>query len=435
MELFETFCLPSIVHQTIQSTSRQADHPQKLGQGGHPQASVQADPPQAYRFLWIVKVDPNLDPVLRNRLIELLQPYPNFFLVGSNNNFGASYGTGIEPGSWRGGHAGHDVLYNNVTTNITDAANRSNGTHIYTGDVSLLHVAHAHRADKIVLETRLDADDGLPLHYLEEIQDSATEHLSDDPMEAYEWPPSSLNVDTNDRESEEYEEEEEEEDSPRDHSHKGKARWMYWCVPHSISWHPTVLENGFDPHISLEPDDPGRLILDTNKGNLICMTPGLTSGMSVGIDDSEVPRYSHYELLKQLKRIKFKPENNCGVQKSSKPCLQVLDEETVRSRTPTSAGMKNVGIKELEYTKEEIETQWKYMLDKFGVRRDRAVIANRHIHTNLVRILEDNLMGQCSHGHSCKDAARMKLMSMIEAAKARDDPDKKKWAAMLLKHG
>lgn len=434
LELFETFCLPSIIHQTIQPNVTKDDD----------------DKSQKYRFLWILKIDPNLDITLRTRMIKLLKPYPNFFLVGSNNNFGASYGTGIEPGSWRGGHAGDDLLFGNVTSNLTGLALKTHGTtYIYTGDISMLQFAHAHRSDKIILETRVDADDGLPTHYLEEIQSSAIKHLSVDPNEDYDWPKSSADAENDDanmntemvdeegngQEAEQADDGNEEADDSQEDELVGKAKWLYWCIPHSISWHPTVLENGFVPHANLETDDPGRLTLDTNKGNIICMTPGLTSGMSVGIDDSEVPRYSHYDLLNQMKRFYRNPRNNCGVHELSTPCLQVLEEEAVRSRTPTSAGMKNVGIGKLNYTAEEIDAQWEYMLETFGVRRERAAAANKYIHTHLVSILQDNLNGQCSHGHSCKEKARQQLLSMIEAAKARDDLEKIKVATELLEIG
>jgi hypothetical protein len=80
--------------------------------------------------------------------------------------------------------------------------------------------------------------------------------------------------------------------------------------------------------------------------------------------------------------------------------------------------MKNVELSAaLNYTVEEMEDQWQYMLHTFGIQRDRAVACNTYIQKNLVSILQDNLQGQCSHGHSCKTKARLQLLSMIEAAK------------------
>jgi hypothetical protein len=69
LELFETFCLPSMVHQTIQPKNNS----------------------NLYQFIWIIKIDPKLDLRLKKKMVQLLKPYPNFFLVGSNNNYGGAY--------------------------------------------------------------------------------------------------------------------------------------------------------------------------------------------------------------------------------------------------------------------------------------------------------------------------------------------------------
>jgi hypothetical protein len=50
LELFETFCLPSMIHQTIQ--------PQSVNQTYQSQ--------QKFRFLWIIKTDPKLDSTLKH---------------------------------------------------------------------------------------------------------------------------------------------------------------------------------------------------------------------------------------------------------------------------------------------------------------------------------------------------------------------------------
>ena len=58
-------------------------------------------------FLWIIKIDPNLNNAILSELQSILEPVKHFTLiVGSNTN----YGVGIKPGGWRGGEAGRDVL-------------------------------------------------------------------------------------------------------------------------------------------------------------------------------------------------------------------------------------------------------------------------------------------------------------------------------------
>ena len=123
--LFKAFCLSTMIHQTTQN------------------------------FLWIIRTDPNLHPEIRTALVDMLRPYRNYYLVGSENN----YLIGHEAGAWRGGVEGEDVLR----------------SPIHTGDVDLLRRAHEFQNERIVLETRLDADDGLTAGYLEYVQRTALE--------------------------------------------------------------------------------------------------------------------------------------------------------------------------------------------------------------------------------------------------------------------
>ena len=390
LELFETFCLPSMIHQTLQVASTKKSTSKQ----------------RYYRFLWIIKIDPNLNASFTNQLTKLLEPYPNFFLVGSNHNFGASYGRGIAPGSWRSGHAGEDALYGNASIpdnkryQIPLSTNTSKQPHvIYTGDKSLLQSAHSLRAEKIVLETRLDADDGLPLDYLQQIQTSAIEKLSSTSDDKN----NSMSIDNT------------------------KARWMYWCLTDSISWHPTVMFNGFfdspDEHITPYPEnDPGRFHLESTDG-YVCITPGLTSGISVGAHDSDVPRYSHFDLLRELLKNDGDSKNNCLAvnqenNESHPNCVQIIQSSTtvkaaLRARTPTSAGMNNVVIPHKKSLRVH-KGQWEFVESEFGIKKERAILVNRYLYIHLKEILLENLMGQCTHGHSCKSYVKHLLEHMID---------------------
>lgn len=132
--LFENFCLPSMTQQSLL----------RFGQTPAP-------------YLWIIKVDPELDNDILQNLLLLVKSYPFVYVVASNINFGI----GVHRGGWRGGEAGKDVL----------------GSKIYTGNLNWLKIAHNSRKDRVVLETRLDADDGLHATYLEVIQTEATKRL------------------------------------------------------------------------------------------------------------------------------------------------------------------------------------------------------------------------------------------------------------------
>jgi len=415
LELFKTFCLPTIVQQTIQLEADQRYR-----------NNVPLKQVTSYPYLWIIKTDPNLDYDIRQKLIELLKPHPNFFLIGSNNNFAASYGTGIEPGSWRGGHAGIDAL------------NAKNV--MYTGVREMIEIAHDLRNSKITVETRVDADDGLPLDYLEAVQRRAVRYLSTREDQHYHTlqtaPRFQPNVqpDIGADDDDHVTNPDKLEEILHKYQDSIKAKWMFWCIPHSISWHPTVLEDGFSPHSEVLANDSGRLVLDTNKGHRICMTPGLTVGMSVGTNDTKVPVESHYDILHLFERHQFKSNYNCGISQSAKPCVDVLEHKrAIRSRTPTSAGLKGVGIERKEKNETDIQMQWDYIGAVFGIPRQTATATNFYLKEHLVGILEDNLRGQCTYGHSCKYKARIHLEQMILAAKS-NDPMYHEEVAHLLQH-
>ena len=121
--LFMTFCFPSMIQQSTQ------------------------------KFFWIIKTDPKFtqSPVF-DLLLQAVRPYHNIYVVGSNNNF--LIDSTNKPGSWRDGIECMDLLQSKI----------------YTGNITKLRMAMALREERPILETRLDADDGLHKNYIEYIQ-------------------------------------------------------------------------------------------------------------------------------------------------------------------------------------------------------------------------------------------------------------------------
>jgi hypothetical protein len=111
LKLFETFCLPSMLGQSIDN------------------------------FFWIVLTDPALPRQLMERLITLLSPHPNVYLVLCNNS------------------------------TLAEALSHT----ILTGDLDRLHsaVSSNRRHQTSFLQTRVDADDALSRQTLAQIQDVA----------------------------------------------------------------------------------------------------------------------------------------------------------------------------------------------------------------------------------------------------------------------
>ena len=334
--LFETFCLGSMLGQTIL-------------QG--------FDTPP---LLWIIKTDPDLNASLLNKLISLLKPYSFIYLVASNVN----YGIGVNPGGWRGGEAGEDVLQSRV----------------YTGNMTLLRQAHAARESRGVLETRLDADDGLHLHYLEMIQEQAL---------------STLQYMSNE-------------------SSSNKLRWMYWCAMNHLTWSPTppfATGNQFEEYGAFIP----------LRSSTRCITAGITLGISVGQNESTVPRFMHHELFDAL-RI-----NNKRASCNGDKCLHMIQKPllgAIRSRTTASAGMRGVITGKGEYDEKmgkfAVSLTSQHLISAlekgFNVSMSNTVRANRYMQEHVTAIVADNLRGQCTHGHSCKKTTREALEKLLRAA-------------------
>jgi hypothetical protein len=108
-----------------------------------------------------------------------------------------------------------------------------------------------------------------------------------------------------------------------------------------------------------------------------------------------------------IEQIRSMPrEDACGLQ-NSKDCLQFVENfvfEAIRSRSPTSAGMLRV-----EIVPKEIATDpWLYYAymnmihGKFGISQQHLSWMNRYFSDHMIEIARDNLLGQCTTGHSCK---------------------------------
>jgi len=85
----------------------------------------------------------------------------------------------------------------------------------------------------------------------------------------------------------------------------------------------------------------------------------------------------------------------------------------IRSRTPTSAGMKNLKLEGRGVSEDLVEKQWNYVHEVFGITKDKVYETNLLMQQNLVKILQDNFFGQCTTGHSCKKDTKETLIEMI----------------------
>lgn len=114
LELFKTFCLPSMLHQTTQN------------------------------FFWLIYTDPELDEYLLEEMKKLLKPYPHFYLVPSLID--------------KRGQGGKDILRKLAPEDF------------HIGDTDMLFANLKYVNWLAVLESRFDADDALNINYIEEVQ-------------------------------------------------------------------------------------------------------------------------------------------------------------------------------------------------------------------------------------------------------------------------
>lgn len=183
--LFQYICLPTMINQTSQ------------------------------KFIWIIQTDPKLDRALLDPMIALLEPYPNILLVGSNMNVLETQGG-----------------FRNALPALIKAP-------LFAGERRKLKEAQNRIKIMPLLQTRLDADDGLHLGYLEYLQSQLPNAMKQD--------------------------------------------FHFWCIKRLVEWHPESNQ--------LEPVEHSKL----------CVTPGLTVAVLPN-KAAVVPEYSHDVLYKSLQK-------------------------------------------------------------------------------------------------------------------------------------
>lgn len=343
---FITFCLATMIHQSSQD------------------------------FLWIIKTDPSLSKDVLNLMIQAIQEssQSNFYLVESNNN----YLINKKNGSWRGGEEGLDLLQSKI----------------HTGNITRLHQAIALRKERPILETRLDADDGLHPYYIQYLQNMAQEKF----LEYEEHP----------------------------------ADWMYWCIRRHLEWHPSKgITSLSESTTNKSSSHPGILMAIEHKK--VCITPGMTVGFNLGVQLDQIPIYPHdviYQKLSQKRNstvfhdcyphglpIESSRDDESNSASTKLPCLDMAEDfvlGAIRSRSWTSAGMMRIGAGEKEMPQTLTEKAWKFTNEILGIQTIQIQATLNFLEENRKQIAEENLMGQCTTGHSCKDKAKQSLEKIIK---------------------
>lgn len=281
--LFETFCLPSMLNQEVDN------------------------------FAWFVMTDPDLHPSLLNRLKSLLEPHANFYLVLMNKQ-------SVTPG------------------NLTDI---TKDERIVTGDIDKLYTLLFDLNRPLLLETRLDADDGLHSQTLFELQKTAR----------------SLP--------------------------KERDGWQVICNNLHYEWRNDVITA---PNQTVETTGRLRLVMEN-----ICVTPGYTlvKHREPGSNDFPAwPKIGHHLIVRDWPECFKNATTNCYTRLPMYPAA-------LRSRTITSAGMSRVETKPSEnFYDNQTVVLWNFVERDYGITPDSALRTSQFLHENLANIVEDNLQGQ-----------------------------------------
>jgi hypothetical protein len=298
LKLFETFCLPAMIHQTSQN------------------------------FFWLVYVDPELNESFLQKLKELFAPFPHFYIVLSSVQ--------------KFGQGGKDIL-------------RKNGPEDFvTGDVHMIfaNLRYVHRLQ--VLETRLDADDGLHIHYVEALQTRASEVFSKE-------------------------------------TDMGPREWMFWCIPHTTEWYWESNEN--------QSSTLGVLGFSRNDtADEVCHKAGLTLGVARGTDIRTVARARADMLYQQFKE----EQKSCGGPYSGLKCLDFVTElepggGALQSRTPVAAMVATVNVTAtmIPTTQQKVEL-WKMAIRDFAVAPENVRAFTSRFSDRMQPIREDANRCRCS---------------------------------------
>ena len=366
--LFQTFTLPTMAQQTQQN------------------------------FIWMIKVDPALhNTVVLHNMISSVQQhmiYNNTYIIASNHNFRIQ-NTPLF-GSIRDGAELYDIVHHQHR--------------IYTGDrIRFEQMMVLVAAPIPLLETRLDADDGLHTNLIHTIQQTA--------LQQFQYYPT--------------------------------LQWKYYCCRRHMEWHwidplirttttkhhPKTHHNTIDSvsssaAASLSSSYLPQMIqqygvLQGVTHTHLCITPGITTAYNSHTRERSVPVFAHDTLVQQLRmgRTSSTSSNttnpiDCGYGNSSF-CLQFIETflfEAIRSRTPTSAGMLQIQPKQIYDTTYIHYMFWNVLYSSFmGVTRTNMRYIQEYFNTHIIDIARDNLLGQCTTGHSCKESAKLELQQLIQS--------------------
>ncbi|CAJ1953973.1 unnamed protein product [Cylindrotheca closterium] len=333
-------------------------------------------------FLCVIRIDPELNTEVKSALFEALETLGGNFtylVIASNDNPHSEY--------WNiNKHQANLGAKNIVGGNYTSAKEYMMKT-------------------RNILETRLDVDDGLNQFFVEELQDQASEHF-----DSY------------------YSKQ------------KSNSPWKVWCSSTHFEWQfqPSEMwEVKQDDPQTAPPNVTGTLL---SIRSTICITAGLSVAYvapdpaASGVQTLDLPStQKHTAIHRNLPKCGSKQAKD---KHHSGGCVDFFNlvPTAIRARSPTSAGMYNIlwpHHTHENFTEEPPKLQDRYLKEAkrqaidqakfwkaseyyFDFGESSASRVHAYLSDHMKEIAEENLVGQCTHGHSCKNSSRLVLESILK---------------------
>jgi hypothetical protein len=313
LELFKTFCLPTIAQQTNK------------------------------QFLWIIRIDPELHLDLKDGLIQALNGVPNVAVVGSNE---------VRKGSEDRGFRSSDAI-SDITPQL-----------LFYGDMELIQSFHASTKGRTLLETNLDADDGLGLTFAERAQKLTLSKFENIPK---------------------------------------MNGWMNLCVGRHLEWQ---FYAPWDKNT-----DKGSLHLGSTH---ICVTPGLSWATQAKARPKFIKQ--HHMIKKSTPSCEESKTSFLGCWAEITVPNPATDVMAIRARTPTSTGMNRVIMSESDWDQEQENTDnasWPLLEPSFAIPKPVVQSSHKYLSDHLQELVEENLKGQCTKDHSCSEGIKKKLKTLF----------------------
>jgi exopolysaccharide biosynthesis predicted pyruvyltransferase EpsI len=390
IELFKTFCYPTMLHQSSQN------------------------------FFWLVLIDPGISADIIQEMTSLLTEFPsqNAYLILTNNTAWAS--DGISNSNPKAKRYGVDLQ--------TIAQEYQNGQlDIRTGDTkALLQIANSNDSNNeyaknptgpskpylLVVETLLDADDGLHV--------SAIEHLQQDILKRT------------------YLQQQQQSKDPNPTQPTLGSTWWIVCASEHLEWHNREIFNTTEVHFATHGISNG--VVGRRATPPECISAGLTRvGYTTGVAAvsnnagslifPKDAQHNHFATISVMP-----PCNHYTLQHCYYRSFRDFPG-AFRSRSITSDSMSQLDPnltydKKNEHTRDSklhfdsAEQLWSVLENEFYISRTAAQNVSEYLFKNRESILFENEQARCIPGFPCLEHSQKtikKLKKMLVRIGAQDE--------------